>query len=353
LYLKNWDWPQLKQLKHFRFEYTRGAGSSLPLIFFLLAGCSLTTEPEIDSFATALANYATPTAAAVTEPPPAPTVQPDPYQPSGKIIYVCQISHQIWHNDLCMVNADGSGYQRITENEAANQFFPSFAPDGNSIVFSSNQEGSHDIYERSLDGTEIRLTFSGENYAPAISPDGSWIVYTHSYGENLGQSQLWLMGRLGENDLPLTSLSGGAWDPEWSPDGKQILFASMVSGSPQLFKVNADGSDPVQVTNLKGIRGRNDWSPDGKWLSTYIGTNWNREIVIFDTQGENLTVLTNGGNNLAPSFSPDGSWIVFTGYRDHPREDHGCEIYMIRVDGTSLRRLTDNDYCDWQPRWGR
>ena len=40
-------------------------------------------------------------------------------------------------------------------------------------------------------------------------------------------------------------------------------------------------------------------------------------------------------------------------YRDHFWEEFGCEIYIMRTDGTDVRRLTDNDTCDWQPRWGR
>jgi Tol biopolymer transport system component len=59
-----------------------------------------------------------------------------------------------------------------------------------------------------------------------------------------------------------------------------------------------------------------------------------------------------GGNSQGPSFSPDGQWITFTSYFDHYGEDNGCEIYIIRTDGADLRRLTDNDYCDYQPRWG-
>ena len=41
-------------------------------------------------------------------------------------------------------------------------------------------------------------------------------------------------------------------------------------------------------------------------------------------------------------------------YSDDSRsmDDHGCEIYVIRTDGTELRRLTNNEYCDYQPRWG-
>ena len=69
--------------------------------------------------------------------------------------------------------------------------------------------------------------------------------------------------------------------------------------------------------------------------------------------GANLHAITFGGNNLAPSFSPDGQWIVFMSYRDNFRNEDGCEIYIMTVNGTDVRRLTNNDYCDWQPRWSR
>ena len=72
-----------------------------------------------------------------------------------------------------------------------------------------------------------------------------------------------------------------------------------------------------------------------------------------NVDGLNAHVLSPaGGNAQGPSFSPDGQWVTFTAYYDHPGDENGCEIYIMRVDGTDLRRLTDNDYCDYQPRWG-
>ncbi len=109
----------------------------------------------------------------------------------------------------------------------------------------------------------------------------------------------------------------------------------------------------TRLTNLPAIRGRSDWSPDGGYIVTYSGEAWNREVYIMDADGSNARQLTpSGGNSQGPSFSPDGQWVVFTAYFDHPGDDHGCEIYIIRIDGTDLRRLTNNDYCDYQPRWG-
>ena len=68
--------------------------------------------------------------------------------------------------------------------------------------------------------------------------------------------------------------------------------------------------------------------------------------------GIELEQITNEGNNLTPNFSPDGQWIAFTSYRDHFGDDNGCEIYIMRVDGSEVTGLTNNDYCDWQPNWG-
>jgi len=100
-------------------------------------------------------------------------------------------------------------------------------------------------------------------------------------------------------------------------------------------------------------------------MVTYNGEAWHREVFIFRPDFTDLRQLTpSGGNSQGPGFSPDGKWVVFTSYFDHYSDDLGCEIYIIRVDGTDpstlplvagqdLRRLTDNDYCDYQPRWGK
>ena len=144
------------------------------------------------------------------------------------------------------------------------------------------------------------------------------------------------------------------WDPTWSPDVTRILFASDIEGANQLYIINLDGSGLRRVTSFDSLRGRSDWSPDGAWMVTYNGPAWNREVFIFRPDFSDLRQLTPaGGNSQGPSFSPDGKWVAFTSYFDHYGDDLGCEIYIIRVDGTDLHRLTDNDYCDYQPRWGK
>ena len=287
----------------------------------------------------------------------APTIDPNA-PPTGKIAYVCQLSKRVSRNQICLINADGSGQRVLTPGGDYDDFFPSITPDGNHVLFVSTRTGRYQIYEYDLITSQLRqLTnlIRDSAYAPEASPDDTHIVFyaIHDGGSFPSDHNLWIARRDGSNPVQITSRPGGAWDPVWSPEGTQILFASQEDGIPQLFIIDADGTDARQVTNLTGIRGRNDWSPDGQTLSTYIGSAWDRDIYTFDLNGENVSQLTDGFGNLAPSFSPDGRWITFMSYRDHLRQDLGCEIYIMRVDGSDPRRLTDNDICDWQPRWGQ
>ena len=270
--------------------------------------------------------------------------------PHDKIVYSCQVDRQTSHDQICLMNADGTNNRQLTDNLKAIHFYPSLSPDGNSIVFISSRAGGFEIFEMQIDGSNLRQLTSGigECYAPEISPDGSKIVFTRFNG---GRNTISVINRDGSG---LTDLNNylDCKDPTWSPDGSQILFIASPSQVPQFFVMNADGSNPHQVTDISGLRGRSDWGVNGL-MASYRGQTdqHNREIFFF---GENTAPynVTSGGDNLAPSFSPDGNWVTFMSYRDHFWESDGCEIYVMRIsDGTTLR-LTSNDYCDWQPRWG-
>ncbi|MEX2143049.1 MAG: hypothetical protein WD740_00515 [Anaerolineales bacterium] len=329
-------------------------GSLLALLSLL--GACIAGPPPVNPVQTAMA--ATLAARPFASPTSLFTDTPEPDTgPRGKIAYVCQLSKRSGRNQICIINSDGSGQRVLKSGGSFDDFFPSLAPDGGSVLFASTRTGRYQIFEIDLQTNVLtQLTFLTEDsaFAPEVSPNNTHIVFyaTHDGVEYPRSHNLWIAERDGDNPTQITTRPGGAWDPVWSPEGTLIMFASEEGGVPQLFVINADGSDARQVTDLAGLRGRNDWSTDGVTLTTYIGSAWDRDIYIFDTNGENLVQLTDGLNNLAPSFSPDGNWITFMSYRDHPRQDLGCEIYIIRVDGTDLRRLTDNDICDWQPRWG-
>lgn len=282
------------------------------------------------------------------------TFTPSPDGPSGQIVMTCQIYQRQSSEQICLMNADGTDYHRLTQEDTFRHFYPSFSPDGKSVVYSGYNPSSErfEIYEFNLFTREAKsLTFNfGDLNGPEISPDLKTIVFTR-YLNDPNHPTLWLMDRTGGNFRQVTDIS--AWDPTWSPDGKKILFASDKDGQDQLYVVNINGSDLRKVSNLPALRGRSDWSAQDL-IVTYSGEPWNRELYIMNIDGTNQRQISpSGGNSQGPSFSPDGKWIAFTAYFDKFNDNNGCEIYIMRVDGTDLRRLTKNDYCDYQPRWGQ
>lgn len=327
------------------------------LIVILLTACNLPASPTPEDpflLATqiALTGFPTPPRAQPTlasAPPATIPPTPDPATPHGKIAYVCQIFKVRVGDQICIINADGSGQRRLTTEDYTRHFYPSMAPDGASIVYAQfARENIYDIYEITLDGEPTQLTDGlGVLTAPEISPNGDRIAFTH--WTPASDHAIWVMNRDGSNPRQVTP---SGWDPTWSPDGEEILFASDHNGSIQMYTINIDGGSPRQVNAMDHLRGRTDWSTRGE-IVTYSGRSWHRELYLMKEDGTNLHQITpDGGNSQGPSFSPDGNWVAFTAYFDHYGDDHGCEIYIMRTDGSDLRRLTDNDYCDWQPRWG-
>jgi TolB protein len=270
--------------------------------------------------------------------------------PSGKIIFTCQVDNNSNHDQICMINADGTGYTQLTNDLDHEHFYPSWAPDGKSFVYSGNQTGSYKIYEVDLQGNSKMIgDVDGDLYAPMISPDGTKIIYTHRISET--EQYIGMMDRDGGRAHNASNYYD-AKDPVWSPDGSKIIFTSLQDNTPQVDTMNKNGSNIQKVSQLSGLRGRPDWSVDYA-IATFSGEQGkqNHEIVLLELGGA-LVTLTSGGDNLSPSFSPDGQWIAFMSYRDNFWEADGCEIYIMRKDGTDVQRLTNNTYCDYQPRWG-
>jgi TolB protein len=285
------------------------------------------------------------------QPPAAPAAPGE--IPPGQIVYTCQIYRTRLRDQICLINTDGTGYRRLTQEADWAHNFASLSPDGRSVVYVAREPGGvFQVYEMDLhSGVTVQLTDIENNAsAPEISPDGRRIIFNRIWE---GTDTIWVMNRDGSNQrLVFGPPRGSGWDPVWSPDGSQVLFASDRGEDIQLYVIDLDGSNLQQVTQLENLRGRSDWSPDGTAIATYSGEPWLREIVIMEPDGTNPRQITDGGNNLAPSFSPDGSWIAFTSYMDKYRQELGCEIYIMPRDGSEYIRLTADDICNWQPRWG-
>jgi dipeptidyl aminopeptidase/acylaminoacyl peptidase len=154
--------------------------------------------------------------------------------PDRQIAFGCHLNEARSSGDICISRVDGSGLKRLTSGPA-NEFDPSWSPDGSRLAFrSAPNPGAagirvSDIWVVSADGTGAKnLTRDAQagNWSPAWSPDGRHIAY---YSEKGGHPGLYLMGTDGGKRTRI--LDGDAEYPCWSPDGTRLAFMSL--GFPQ------------------------------------------------------------------------------------------------------------------------
>jgi len=314
----------------------------LLLVVVAISLCLLIPSTPLNLSSQDTSDKALPTALATVTRPPPPT-----REHIGRIIFTCTRGD---YNQLCLVNADGTGYQQLSSLEA-HSYYPVYSPLEKSVVYASNQNGGFfDLFLFNFESTKLtRLTNNiGNVISPSFSPDGRKILFANRIAD--GPTTLWTVDSTGENQDLLYSGPNTIVACDWAPVGDRIAFAMAVDqpNSYEVFIMNADGSDVRQLTRgLQGIGGSIDWSPDGQSLLIYAGPAGDKNIFLVNVAAETAAQLTNGGNNAASSFSPDGQWIAFNSLRNNDQAD----IFIMRPDGTDLRQVTTNAEPDWQPQW--
>jgi Tol biopolymer transport system component/DNA-binding winged helix-turn-helix (wHTH) protein len=305
---------------------------------------------------------------------------------------------------IYLLRMGGNTPIKLTSDSAAASKQPTFSPDGNFIAFSSGDSGG--IFVMGATGENAkRLTEFGAN--PSWSPDQKQIVFTTDDTWNpttrrINPSELWLVN-VETSEKHRLPTPGDAVQPSWSPHGDRIAFWSQnAGGSDNIFTMPAAGGKPVAVTNDVFVNWNPVWSPDGRYL--YFASDrggamnlWrlpideksgnvlgspeplttpaphiehvcfsrdgrhlayvndtiiqNVEEIQFDPQREAVVGeprwVTRGIMNIAsPDLSADGEWLAY-GTLGEKQED----LFIIGVDGTGLRQLTNDVSKDRTPRW--
>jgi Tol biopolymer transport system component/DNA-binding winged helix-turn-helix (wHTH) protein len=104
---------------------------------------------------------------------------------------------------------------------------------------------------------------------------------------------------------------------QYSPNGKYIAFQSTRAGGFEIFRANADGSNQIQLTHIEGpLTGTPNWSADGKWIVFDSRVKGNADIMAVPPEGGALRYMTTDSSNEAvPSVSRDGKWLYFASDR--------------------------------------
>lgn len=151
----------------------------------------------------------------------------------------------------------------------------------------------------------------------------------------------------GENMFQITNNRSINMSPEWSSDGRSILFTSYVSSDPDLWSVNLSNLKTKSVSHRRGLDASARFAPDGRAIALSLSFKGIPNIFIISPQGNILKQLTNSrGNDISPAWSPDGSKIVYVSDRAG-----GPNIYVKPSTGGRAKRLTFETSYNTDPDW--
>ena len=232
------------------------------------------------------------------------------------------------------------------------------------------------------DGTRKRVVFdlTGTDryrgpdsvWGPSWSKDGRWLAFAVGppFASGNVDVDIWKIGARGGEavNVTLDSESNDAF-PDFSPDGRRLVFRSMRDGNAEIYVMNADGTGVQRLTHHEATDTMPAFSSKGDRIAFTSLRDGNFELytIAFDAAGrpgapERLT--RSPGHDMHPRFSPDDEWVLFTSQRGEFSDElpllrvvfqpqpYG-ELHAIRPSDRTVVRLTHNKWEDGPTAWVR
>jgi TolB protein len=264
--------------------------------------------------------------------------------------------------DLYSIDADGSGLVQLTDLPGQ-EYAPSWSPDGSFLAFTQLDSWNQgDVFVMAVDGSEtMNLTENpAHDCCPVWSPDSALGRGHIAFLSSRRDQGSGLLPRAHSGAYRLASLlvqPDGAGDPPAQSGIVQPLTTVLPEPPQDIYLMNADGSGLRNLTSGAGRERDPAWSPEGaaggRRLAFVSDRDGNDEIYVMavsdemDSAGSGLTRLTNDpGDDSHPAWSPDGECIAFLSHRDG-----AYGIYLVKPDGSGLRKLADSDSLSRGPVW--
>ncbi|OJY70089.1 MAG: Tol-Pal system beta propeller repeat protein TolB [Sphingobium sp. 66-54] len=247
---------------------------------------------------------------------------------------------------LAIMDSDGANHRFITNGQSL-ALTPRWSPDYKSIAYVSYVGRTVRIYIYDVDQGRQRAIMETNNavFAPRWSPDGRTLLFSMASG---GNTDIYKIPATGGRATRLTNTPGINVGGSFSPDGSRIVFESDRSGGQQIYVMNADGSSQRRISFGGGRYATPEWSPRGDLIAfTKMAGNFRIGVMSPDGGGERL--LTNGWQDEAPTWSPNGRVLQF--FRTTQGRGGRSSVWQVDLTGVHERQIaTPVDGSD--PAWG-
>lgn len=259
------------------------------------------------------------------------------------------VSDRTGHKEIWSMDYDGSNQKQMTFYRSISKQ-PVVSADGRMFAFSTLVKDTWQIMVHSAE-TGKKLPFynpvSSTIETPEFTPDGRHVLFAASLN---GWVNICIADLNGGNMNQLSRVRAAEVSPRVNPKtGGDLLYISGRSGIEQLWHMSIDGGDAEMITNGEGYVANPSWNPNGQmiafaWTRGYEPGSYN--IFIMDIASKKYIQLTsNSGKNENPWWAPDGMHLVY-------QSTHGrsTQIYTMLADGTHPQQLTTAGN-NTQPVW--
>jgi Tol biopolymer transport system component len=239
-------------------------------------------------------------------------------------------------------------------------FIPNWDPNGRSVIFMADLGDGQAIWQVNANGHQLHKVFTapagtGLDDGPAFTPDGRHIVFTRCCPQ-VGGYALWEVDKHGRHLREVTDESvppgvDGPADgaPQVSPNGKLVAFGHDTADGVNSIATARLAGGPIHILTSPAFNAQApNWSPDGRHIVFWSASS-GANIWAINPDGSDLTQLTFDTHtaDLTPSYSPDGSKIIYS--HVYPSGDR--DLFTMNAGGTHQQRLSHRPGNERFPHW--